>query len=396
MGSYYSDISSAEALVVGAGFAGATIARELAERGDMKVALIDSRDHIGGNAYDHLDEQGVLIHAYGPHIFHTDSARVYDYLSRFTSWNGYSHQVLASIHNKLINVPFNLNSISASFAEDKAEVLTKALLQTYPLGTKVGILELRQQPEQLLQELADYVYNKVFLHYTMKQWGLTPEQIDPAVTARVPVLVDYDNRYFQDSWQGLPLLGYTALFEKLLDHPNISLFLGVAAQDVLKLATEAQKIQSIYIAGQPYAGLVIYTGALDELLDWRFGILPYRSLEFQYLHYPKPRVQAAGTINYTVSESYTRTTEYSWLTGQEIAVSTVAEEYPQAFTDPQTQIPYYPIITEDNHAAYQRYLNLLEALPNLYVLGRLAEYRYYNIDQIVLRALELADQILAG
>jgi UDP-galactopyranose mutase len=443
MSSYISKITAADALVVGAGFAGATIARELAERGNLRVALIDRRDHIGGNAYDHLDEQGVLIHAYGPHIFHTDSARVYDYLSRFTSWNGYSHLVLASIQDKLINVPFNLNSINASFAEEKAEALTKALLQAYPLGSKVGILELRQQPEQLLQELADYVYNKVFLHYTMKQWGLTPEQIDPAVTARVPVLVDYDNRYFQDSWQGLPLMGYAALFEKLLDHPNISLFLGVAAQDVLKLATEeaaqttqpdstsqlnkddtasqptqaslptqasqpaqatqttqpdlaAQKIQSIQIAGQPYTGLVIYTGALDELLDWQFGILPYRSLEFKYRHYPKPRVQAAGTINYTVSENYTRTTEYSWLTGQKIEVSTVAEEYPQVFTDPQTQIPYYPIITEDNQAAYQRYLDLLQALPNFYVLGRLAEYRYYNIDQIVLRALELADQILAG
>ena len=393
-------IAHSDAIVVGAGFAGATIARELAERGGMQVALIERRAHIGGNAYDHHDEQGVLIHAYGPHIYHTDSDRVHAYLSRFTDWNDYQHEVLANIHGSFIPVPFNLNSIDSSFDHERAAAYKTALLEAYPPKSRVGILDLKQQPDPLLKELSDYVYENVFLHYTMKQWGQTPEQIDPTVTARVPVLLDTDNRYFQDKYQGLPKNGYTPLFAAMLDHPSISVYLGLEATDLFDIrvtqadASSEEKVEAILIDGKPYEGLVIYTGALDELMNWRYGLLPYRSLDFIYRRYAQKHVQPVGTVNFTVDEDYTRTTEYSWLTGQDIDVTTVAEEYPTAFTDAATQTPYYPITGDENQAAYERYAELFSCMPKFKLLGRLAEYRYYNMDQIVKRALELADEIL--
>jgi len=339
----------------------------------------------------------VLVHEYGPHIYHTADQRVHDFLSRFTEWNGYQHEVLASIRGSYVPVPFNLNSIEASFEPKRAAAYIEALTRAYPPGSRVGILDLKEHPDPLLRELADHVYQNVFLHYTMKQWGYTPEQIDPAVTARVPVLVSRDNRYFQDPHQGLPSRGYTALFEALLDHPNIDLSLGLDAAELLELrfAAEADAVLAIDVAGQPYGGWLVYTGALDELAGWRHGLLPYRSLRFVYRQHPVRRVQPAGTVNFTVSEDYTRTTEYSWLTGQDIDVTTIAEEYPEPFDDPATQTPYYPVGTPEAAAAHRRYLDLFAALPRFAALGRLAEYRYYNIDQIVARALELADDILS-
>ncbi|MDR3037103.1 MAG: FAD-dependent oxidoreductase [Coriobacteriales bacterium] len=423
------NFASYDALVVGAGFAGAVIARELAERGNRRVAVVERRDHIGGNAFDHLDEQGVLIHAYGPHIYHTDSSRVHSYLSRFTAWRDYQHEVLAFVRDAHIPVPFNLNSIAASFDADKAHAMTEMLLATFGRGTKVPIIDLRKRAEPLLQELAAYVYENVFLHYTVKQWGLKPEQIDPAVTARVPVLIDWDNRYFQDRFQGMPAQGYTPLFERLLDHPNIEVFVGLDARDLFVLrdeqtaegerdasapkAAEGERepqsapdqpaapdarpregFTALEVGGAPYTGIVVYTGALDELCAERFGLLPYRSLDFCYRRYDTGPVQPCGTVNFTVSEAYTRTTEYPWLTGQEIEATTVAEEYSRAYTDPLTQIPYYPILNDENLAFYERYRSLFEGLGNFYALGRLAQYRYYNMDQIVLRALELADELI--
>ena len=388
-------IAAADAIIIGAGFAGATIARELAERGGKTVAVVERRDHVGGNAYDMYDETGVLIHAYGPHIYHSNSDRVHEWLSRFTEWRDYQHEVLASIRGSFIPVPFNLNSIDLSFEPERAEAFKAALLRAYEPGARVGILDLKQQDDPLLKELSDYVYENVFLHYTMKQWGQTPEEIDPAVTARVPVLIDTDNRYFQDKYQGMPLNGYTPVFESILDHPSISLHLGVAASELIELQFDGDKITGVLVDGKPYTGLVIYTGAVDELLDWRFGLLPYRSLDFVYKRYDKKHVQPTGTVNFTVSEDYTRTTEYSWLTGQEIEKTTVAEEYPLAFTDPATQIPYYVISGDENQAMYDKYAAMFNELPNFKLLGRLAEYRYYNMDQIVARALELADELLS-
>jgi len=389
-------IKASDALVVGAGFAGAVAARQLAETMDHQVAIVERRPHIAGNAYDKQDDQGVLIHAYGPHIFHSESQRVYDYLSRFTQWRHYEHEVLANIGGSYIPVPFNLTSIALSFDAQKAQRLCSLLLETYGKGAKVPIITLRKQHDPLLKELAEYVYENVFLYYTMKQWGLTPEEIDPEVTARVPVLVDDDNRYFQDPFQGIPQSGYTPLFDNLLDHPNITVYTSLDASSVLDFEEPTQgngPFRRALVCCEPFRGPIIYTGALDELCNQRFGMLPYRSLDFVYREYPYKPVQPCGTVNYTVSEEYTRTSEYTWLTGQEIGVSTIAEEYPRAYVDPLGQIPYYPIITEENLAHYHRYLDLFRELEDFHVLGRLAEYRYYNMDQIALRALELTDEI---
>jgi len=389
-------IKAADALVIGCGFAGAVAARQLAESMGLRVVVVERRPHIAGNAFDHLDDKGVLIHEYGPHIFHSVSKRVYDYLSGFTEWRSYEHKVLAFLRGIFVPVPFNLNSIELCFEESKAKAMREMLLSSYGRGAKVGIIELRKHPDPLLQELADFVYENVFLHYTMKQWGVTPEEIDPAVTGRVPVLVDEDDRYFQDPYQGMPLDGYTALFERLLDHPDITVYTNLDARDILTFEEGVEQdagFTAAKVCNEPYEGLIIYTGALDELCDERFGLLPYRSLDFVYRHYDQRFVQPCGTVNFTVSEDFTRTSEYTWLTGQDIDSSTIAEEYPRAYTDPLGQIPYYPIISDENLAHYERYLKLFKGLRNFHVLGRLAEYRYYNMDQIALRALELVDEI---
>ncbi|NLG10637.1 MAG: UDP-galactopyranose mutase [Coriobacteriaceae bacterium] len=387
-----------DVVIVGAGFAGSVVARELAQRADKTVLVIEKRRHIGGNAYDHLDAAGVLVHDYGPHIFHTESQRVFEYLSRYTSWRDYQHQVVANIHGRYIPVPFNLNSIELSFDHYKAQQLVTRLIETYGEGRKVPIIELRDQADPLLTELADYVYENVFLGYTKKQWGVTPEEVDPSVTARVPVLVGRDNRYFQDTWQGMPLNGYTALFEALLDHHNITVCTGTDARQLLRFETNGKTgedgpFTNILFNDKPFNGEVIYTGALDQLCEHRFGILPYRSLDFEFKTLPVKHILPCGTVNYTVSEEYTRITEFTWLTGQDLDVTTIMEEYPCGYEALPGQIPYYAIINEENNRHYQRYLALFSELANFHVVGRLAEYRYYNMDHIVKRALELADEL---
>ena len=398
-----------DAVVVGAGFAGAVVARELAERAGKKVLLLEQRPHVGGNAYDCIDDAGVLIHAYGPHIFHTNSKRAYEYLSRFTQWRAYQHEVLANIHDVYTPVPFNFNSIEQHFAPDKAVELIERLIASFGADTKVPIIELRQSEDPLLAELADFVYQNVFLIYTLKQWGLKPEEVDPSVTARVPVYTGRDNRYFTDTWQGMPLDGYTPLFDSLLVHENISVVLDVDAREVLTFAGVAEganeadlqktvgeavtEYTDILVNGTPFKGPVIYTGPLDFLANKRFGLLPYRSLDFVYKTLQQKHFQPVGTVNYTVSEDYTRITEFTWLTGQELELTTVMEEYPLAFEDKPGQVPYYAILDPENQEAYERYLTLFGKLPNFHALGRLAEYRYYNMDQIVERALELASRL---
>ena len=391
------DFSGVDVIVVGAGFAGSVVARELAERAKRNVVVIESRPHIGGNAFDSFDETGVLIHRYGPHIFHTVSLRVYEYLSRFTKWYDYSHRVLADIHGVYTPVPFNLNSIELHFGEEKAAAIKDKLVATFGMDTKVPIIELRSQEDALLSELADFVYRNVFLYYTQKQWGLAPEEVDPSVTARVPVLVGRDNRYFQDPYQGMPLEGYTSLFENMLDYPTIKVFCNLNASEVLKFVAPDDWIDTpfteIRANGLPFTGEVIYTGPLDFLCDKRFGLLPYRSLDFVYKSINKEHALPCGTVNYTVSEDYTRITEYTWLTGQKLDHTTIMEEYPRAYEDKPSQVPYYAILNDTNRKHYERYLALFSKLPAFHVLGRLAEYRYYNMDQIVDRALNLSGKL---
>ena len=285
-----------DCLVIGAGMAGAICARELAERGGKKVLVLERRDHVGGNAYDCFDQAGVLIHRYGPHIFHTNDKRVYDYLSRFTPWLSYQHQVVANIPAESgrmeMPVPFNLVSMRTAFGKEKADSLAKRLIAAYGAEKKVTILELRQNPDPEIAALADYVYEHVFVHYTMKQWGQTPEEIDPATTARVPVRLSRDDRYFQDPWQGMPLEGYTPMFQRMLDHPSITVELGVDARDRVSFG-EGQ----VLLDGVPFSGPVIFTGQADELFGFQDGRLPYRTLDFRLETYDRQFYQSLGTVN---------------------------------------------------------------------------------------------------
>lgn len=378
-----------DALVIGAGFAGAVCARELAERGGKQVLVLERRDHIGGNAYDCLDKAGILIHQYGPHIFHTNNRRVFEYLSRFTQWLDYQHRVVANVFGQLMPVPFNLRSLEVAFG-DRAPELEQKLISAYGPERKVTILELRENPDPELREVADYVYEHVFVHYTMKQWGQTPEEIDPATTARVPVFLSRDDRYFQDQWQGMPKDGYTHIFQEMLDHPNIQVVTGVDARTRLDLSGDA-----IMLDGERFDGPVVYTGAVDELFAFRFGRLPYRGLKFQFETYDREFFQTHGTVNYTVDRPYTRITEFKHMTGQvKKNCTTTVKEFSYAYTGAEGETPYYAIINPENNALYQQYRELAGQYGNLYLLGRLAEYKYYNMDAIVAQALELADKLV--
>ncbi len=394
-------MSKYDALIVGAGFAGAVTARRLAEDGGKKVLILERRGHIGGNAYDHFDQAGVLVHRYGPHIFHTNDRRVFDYLSRFTPWRDYQHRVIADLPREdpggkkadgriSFPVPFNLTSLETAFGPAEGKRLGDRLIAAYGAEKKVTILELRQNADPEISALADYVYEHVFVHYTMKQWGTTPEQIDPNTTARVPVFLSRDDRYFQDAYQGMPLEGYTPMFERMLEHPNIEIRLNADARDLLDLRGE-----EVLFEGEPFGGPVVYTGAADELFSCVYGRLPYRTLDFKFETLPMDFFQARGTVNYTVDEDYTRITEFKHLTGQVLpGVTTIVKEYSMPFSGAPGETPYYAIIDKVNNALYAKYAALAARHSNLRLLGRLAEYKYYNMDAIAGRALDLSDTLL--
>ncbi|MDY3905998.1 MAG: UDP-galactopyranose mutase [Lawsonibacter sp.] len=384
-----------DVLTAGAGYAGAVAARALAEQG-KRVLVLERRPHIGGNAYDRLDDAGVLIHQYGPHIFHTNNKEVFDWLSRFTQWRDYQHRVVANIPDEkggrmTYPVPFNLTSLETAFGPEEGKRLGDKLIAAYGAEKKVTILELRQNPDPEIAALADYVYEHVFVHYTMKQWGQKPEDIDPNTTARVPVFLSRDDRYFQDAYQGMPLEGYTPMFEKMLDHPNITVELGADALDRLDLSGDRIKVD-----GEPFDGPVIYTGQADELFGFKYGPLPYRTLDFRFETLERDDFQNGyGTVNYTVDQDYTRITEFKHLTGQKVpGKTTIVKEYSKAYAGIFGEIPYYAIINPENNALYGQYKALAEGFDNLHLLGRLAEYKYYNMDAIAARALELAKELV--
>lgn len=376
-----------DCIIIGSGIAGAAAARVLAEEQGKKVLVLEKKHHIGGNCYDGKDEYGILVHWYGPHIFHTGNEEVYEWLSRFTDWYAFGHEVVARVGDKLLPVPFNLNTLKMVYGEEKAAVLEKKLLDTFGFGARVPILKLREQQDEDLRAIADYVYENVFLRYTRKQWGQTPEEIDPAVTGRVPVVISYDNRYFGDKYQGMPRDGFTPMFEKMLAHPNIEIHTNTNAKDALVISEKEGKV---LLEGQEFHGTVIYTGPVDELFDCRFGRLPYRTLRFDFEHYDKPDYQGHSVVNYTVSEDYTRITEFKYLTGQKADSTTIVKEYPFAYTGAEGEIPYYAIMNEENNALYRKYADLAAQIPDFHLLGRLAEYKYYNIDAMAAKAIALA------
>ncbi len=379
-------------IVVGAGYAGSVCARRVAESAGFRVAVLERRDHIAGNAYDYVNDDGILVHKYGPHIYHTYSERVHEFLSRFTKWTDYQHKVLANIHGTLMPVPFNHTSLKLAFGETRGEELYRKLVDTFGENKKVPIMELRKKNDPDLQEVADYVYENVFLYYTMKQWGQTPDEIDPSVTGRVPVFIGDDDRYFpQAPFQGMPADGYTALFEHMLDHDLIDVFLDVDARDIFTLDEN-----NVSVCGKVYGGEIVYTGPLDELFGLDLGALPYRTLDMQFDTLDQDQFQPVGTVNYTTSEDFTRITEFKNMTGQVVpGKTTIMKEYSHAYEPGSGQTPYYAIIDPANRALYEKYLERVQNLTNFHPVGRLAEYRYYDMDAVTDSALDLSDEIIS-
>ena len=358
-----------DVLVVGAGFSGAVVARQLAERG-CNVLVIDKRPHIGGNAHDRLDAHGVLIHPYGPHIFHTNSERIFDYLSQFTDWRPYEHRVLAQVDGQLVPLPINIDTVNRLYGLE----LTEDTIQDFFDSVREPRPQIRNSEDVVVNAVGRDLYEKFFRGYTRKQWGLDPSQLDASVTARVPARTNDDDRYFTDRYQAMPAEGYTRMFERLLDHPSIEVRTGVDFHDV---------------RDELDFGQLVYTGLIDAYFGHRFGPLPYRSLRFEFETLPVERFQATGTVNYPdEAVPFTRISEFKHLTGQIHPATTIVREYPTAEGD-----PYYPIPRPENRSLYERYAALAAGLENVHFVGRLGTYKYYNMDQVVGQALTAARRI---
>lgn len=349
-------------LIVGAGFAGSVLAERLASHGKT-VLILDKRNHIGGNAYDHFDEAGILVHKYGPHIFHTNNREVFDYLSRFTTWRNYQHRVLASVDGQLLPIPINLNTVNQlyglnmdsnqlqDFFESKAEHRT-------PVSTSEDVV---------VNAVGRELYEKFFKGYTRKQWDLDPSDLNASVTARVPTRTNKDDRYFTDTYQAMPANGYTKMFEKMLEHPNINVMLNTDYRDAVKEISFKQ---------------MVFTGPIDQFFDYRFGKLPYRSIEFKFETHDLEQFQQTGTINYPNDYAFTRITEFKHLSGQRHHKTSIVYEFPKSEGD-----PYYPIPKPDNAELYRKYEKLARETVDVFFVGRLATYKYYNMDQVVAQAL---------
>lgn len=370
-------------IVCGAGLAGATSARLLAEKGN-RVLVLERLPHIGGSVYDSTDKSGILIHNYGPHIFHTNDKDVFDFLSRFTEWNGYEHKVTARLRDRNVPVPFNLDAIEVVYGRERAERIFSLAKKEFD-GDTVSVMALAESKEPELAELGRFVYDNIFLYYTVKQWGKKPDEVDPKTTARVPVRFSRDARYFTDRYQGLPSGGYTAMTEKMLSHENITVSLGVDALERIRLSDG-----KIYFDGEETDARIVYTGETDRLFGFKYGHLPYRTLDFKFETHDVTSYQESATVNYTVSEDFTRITEFKKLTLQKKdGVTTVMKEYPRQYTGKEGEIPYYPVASEESRGMYEEYKVLAAEYPSLILVGRLAEYKYYNMDAVVKRAMEL-------
>lgn len=352
-------------LIVGAGFAGSVLAERLAKQEGRRVLVVDKRPHIGGNAFDFYDDAGVLVHKYGPHIFHCNSKEIFEYLSAFTAWRTYQHRVLASVDGQLVPIPINLDTINRLYGLD----LTAHNAAAFFESVAEPMERIESAEDAVVSKVGRELYVKFFRGYTRKQWGLDPSELDAQVTARIPTRTNRDDRYFTDTYQAMPLHGYTRMFERMLNQPNIKLMLN----------TDYREIQEHI----PFREM-IYTGPIDEFFDQRFGKLPYRSLDFRFETHHTERVQQVGTINYPNDYDFTRVTEFKHLTGQNAAATTVVYEYPKADGD-----PYYPIPRPANQERYKSYEALAAQTPNVHFVGRLATYRYYNMDQVVAQALAL-------
>lgn len=350
-------------LVVGAGFAGSVLAERLASQRGEKVLIIDRRPHIAGNAFDRHNEAGLLIHQYGPHIFHTNARPIFDYLSQFTPWRPYEHRVLADVDGQLLPIPINLDTVNRLYGLS----LTSEQLEGFFAARAETVPDVRTSEDVVVSRVGRDLYEKFFRGYTRKQWGVDPSELDKAVTARVPVRTDRDDRYFSDAFQSMPAQGYTRLFERMLNHPNITVRLQADFREIRRSVAFRR---------------LVYTGPIDEYFDHRFGPLPYRSLRFEHVTLDREWVQPVAVVNYPQAQPYTRVTEYKHLTGQKHPQTSLTYEYPSDEGD-----PYYPVPRPENAALYKRYEQLALACDDVWFAGRLATYRYYNMDQVVGQAL---------
>lgn len=374
-------------IIIGAGITGAVVARKLAEEG-YSVIVYEKRDHIGGNMYDYKKD-GVLIHKYGPHIFHTSKKHVNEFMSQFWELNGYKNIVEAYVKDKLIPIPFNFQSIDICFPEEAEEIKQK-LKSLYPDKDTIPILELKKSNDPLIQRVAAFVYENIFLNYTTKMWNLRPDEIDESVTARLPIILSNRNTYFKDIYEGLPKEGYTKAFERMFDLPNIKVITNFNAIDKITFENDHLKFnnEDCYI---------VYTGPLDKLFADKFGKLEYRSLFFQFDVINKTNFQKTGVVNYPADPKMTRITEYKNMTLQNINdITVISKEFPGTYdeNDDKWNEPYYPLATDKARNQYDKYKEFAKQFKNLYIGGRMGLYRYINMDQAIEEALILADKII--
>jgi len=357
-------------LIVGAGFAGSVLAERLASQAGKRVLIIDKRNHIGGNAYDHYNEEGLLVHKYGPHIFHTNAERIYTYLSQFTEWRPYEHRVLAHVDGQLLPIPINRTTVNKLYG---LNLETEAECEAFFACRAEPREHCNTSEDVVVSKVGRELYEKFFRGYTRKQWGLDPSELDAQVTARVPTRTNTDDRYFSDTYQVMPLYGYTRMFERMLAHPNIKVMLNVDYREIVEFV--------------PFREM-IFTGPIDQFFDYRYGKLPYRSLEFKHETLSEEQALPVAVVNYPNDHDYTRVTEFKHLTGQQHPKTSVVYEFPRAEGD-----PYYPIPKPECTALYNQYKELADRTPRVHFVGRLATYKYYNMDQVVSQALATFDKI---
>lgn len=380
---------SYDAIVVGCGLSGAVVARYLAEQMNEKVLVIDRRSHIGGNMYDYKDEHGILVHQYGPHTFHTKKKELYDYMCKYADWEEYHLTCGAVINGKYTPTPFNFQTIDDFYDKDKANAIKHAIKEAYPDSEFATVLELLHHENDLIREYAQFLFDNDYSLYTAKQWGISPKEIDPSVLKRVPIRFSYEEGYFDDTYQVMPETSFTNFFENILNHPNITVCLNTEAKTVISLE---RKTRRIMYSGREFHGRVIYTGPIDELFDYEYGVLPYRSLRFEWKSEQKDSFQKAPVVAYPQADEFTRITEYTKLPVQDAnGWTTYAIEYSLPYKKGMKAEPYYPVLTEESQENYQRYLKEAKEYDNLLLCGRLADFKYYNMDQALERAIQVCN-----
>lgn len=376
-----------DCLIVGCGLSGAVVARHLAERG-RQVTIWERRDHIGGNMYDYVDEHGFLVQKYGPHTFHTKKKELYDYMCRFGRWQDYKLTCGAAWGGKYTPTPFNFTTIDTFYSAEKAELLKEKLKKAFSGRDTATVVEVLAHPDEDIRGYAEFLFQNDYAPYTAKQWGVSPSEIDPSVLKRVPLRFSYEEGYFDDPYQVMPEQSFTHFFQNLLDHPNIHVELGVEALDHIQIRNDR-----IFLDGEPLEIPVVYTGALDELFGGIYGRLPYRSLRFEWKYEEKDSLQDAPVVAYPQEAGYTRITEYKKLPVQTGTGTSYALEYPLTYQEGTQQEPYYPVLTEQSQQQYEQYRRAAEAVPNLICCGRLADFKYYNMDQALEQALRACKNI---